>query len=270
MPMTKAEIDELEYVPLESRWKSVAGKPDYTNKLADVTPTDIKPAKRVGHHPQSTIKTKFSEQERQFIKARMARLYLQGKPIIEIAHELGISEPTAGTYLREISQAWRESANVDFSLQRAIELEKLDQLEATFWEAWQKSLEDVTKTQLDAEPDASDTGGKMKPRRQRVTRTGSTGNPAFLDGVYKCIDRRIKLLGIDAAERYVLESRGQTGGNDLEQRLSKYDGVFAIGLVGVASPAIDGDRLGESVDSERPASEASGILDADYTVGKGD
>jgi hypothetical protein len=52
-----------------------------------------------------------------------------------------------------------------------------DELERTYWEAWQLSLH-------------------------------RDGNPAYLEGVFRCIDRRCKLLGLDAPNRHEIFGSG--------------------------------------------------------------
>lgn len=210
---------------------------------------------------------KFTDEEREFVLARVAELYLKGKTYRDIGADVGVSAPTVGDYLRELERRWRVQADIDFSLQRAKELQKLEQLEKTYWDAWERSLQETNKTVLEASPKSD---GKMTATRQKVTRASTDGNSAFLEGVFKCIDRRIKLLGIDAAERYVLESRGETNDNALEARLAKYTNVFGVAIVGdSAAHALD-DGARKPVDSERPAREAGGILDADFVERRND
>lgn len=226
---------------------------------------EIEPDQRVARRNPSGVKRagpKFTAQEREFVLARVAELYLSGKTLRVIGADVGVGAQTVTEYLRELERRWRVDADIDFGLQRAKELKKLDNLEQTYWQAWERSLADTNKTVLEATPVA----GKMAASRQKVTKESTTGNPAFLEGVFKCIDRRIKLLGIDAAERYVLESRGETNDNTLENRLKKYnlESGVAFAIVGVASADSTDNDLRESLDSERSAREASRILDADY------
>lgn len=234
-------------------------KPQYPSMLSV-------PAEQRGYRGRG--RNKFTEQEREYNIQRTAELYLQGRPYRDIADDLGVSHPTVVEYVRTLEKRWRERADIDFALQRAKELEKLDLLEKTFWQAWERSLIESSKTVLEAQPDRTVQNGAMKATKQRHTKESTVGDPRFLDGVFKCIDRRIKLFGIDAAERYVIERAQGEGdrGNDLETRLSKYDldGVYGFAVIGAAPTYPVDHGVAEPLDTERPAPETSRILDADY------
>jgi hypothetical protein len=121
-------------------------------------------------------------QEKLLIQERRhkaAQLYLKGETQFAIAAVLQVSQPTICSDLQAIRAAWLKSALRDFDQHRAQELAKIDHLEVTYWQGWQRSREP-----RDGEP--------------------RDGNPKFLDGVQRCIERRCKLLGIDAPEAHVV------------------------------------------------------------------
>jgi hypothetical protein len=108
-----------------------------------------------------------------------AQLYLKGETQFAIATALAVSQPTICSDLQAIRAAWLKSSLRDFDQHRAQELAKIDHLEVTYWQGWLRSREP-----RDGEP--------------------RDGNPKFLDGVQRCIERRCKLLGIDAPEAHVV------------------------------------------------------------------
>ena len=103
-------------------------------------------------------------------RRRIADLYLRGTLQCDIAAELELSESTVSRDLATLYKQWRVSALVDIGKAKAQELAKLDHLEATYWQAWQKSVGDLR----------------------------------YLAGVQVCIDRRCKLLGLDAPEEHAI------------------------------------------------------------------
>ena len=123
----------------------------------------------------------------------ITRLYLRGKTQAEIGEALGISRAMVAYDLVAIQERWREGTVRDLDAAKSRELAKVDELERTYWSAWESSLEqkETTTTARTEAGDALRATAQMK----KETRDG---NPAFLEGVLKCIQRRARLLGLDA------------------------------------------------------------------------
>ena len=92
----------------------------------------------------------------------------------------------------------------DFDEARAQELAKVDLLELEYWQAWQRSCQDAETETL---RQRQTTDGKVNDF-SKVTK-GQAGDKRFLDGVQWCIERRCKILGIDAPSKTDLTSGGQ-------------------------------------------------------------
>ncbi len=113
-----------------------------------------------------------------------------------------------------MQKRWQESslANTDanrakLDAKKAEELAKIDALERTYWKAWRRSCKD--REVQTAEKVTGDTARSKAATR----REGQSGNPAFLAGVERCIDRRCKLLGLDAPRK--LEHKHTLAAEDL-------------------------------------------------------
>lgn len=140
-------------------------------------------------------------------RTRIAHLYLTRMPQGEIADMLGTTQQMVSYDLAAIKREWKKARIRDFDADLNRELARVDALELEYWEAWRASKRDreVVTTET-AGADAERAGGDARggtPTSGPVVRTvsrreGQTGNPAFLAGVQWCIDRRIKLLGLDA------------------------------------------------------------------------
>ena len=141
----------------------------------------------------------------------------------EIAEELGISVSTVSRDLSIMIDEWQANATEAIEQHIAEELERINGLEKTYWEAWYNSLEDEeVLTQK-----AVGSGRKEVTKRKKDQR----GDPRFLAGVQWCIEQRCKLLGISAPNRLELTGKG---GNELTITLKS-------GAEGDA--AIDPDKL---------------------------
>ena len=122
----------------------------------------------------------------------IAALYLQGKYQFQIAAHLSVSQQLISQELRTIQRLWLNSTLRDFDAVKAQELAKLDDVEREYWAGWHRSFKDAEQSIMEA----SDTpeGGR---RHKVVTRKqGQAGDPRFLDGVMRCIEKRCDILGI--------------------------------------------------------------------------
>jgi hypothetical protein len=128
-------------------------------------------------------------------------------PQHQIAEELGISRQQVGYDLGLIRAEWQASAARDFDQHVAEELAKLDHLEATYWDGWQRSLQPLESTSSEEIADevcmpAGRRHQRVKVPRSRTraaTRTEQQhGDASFLAGVARCIEQRCRVLGLNA------------------------------------------------------------------------
>lgn len=121
----------------------------------------------------------------------MAEAYLRGHLQHEIAQREGVVQATISNDLKAVQRLWREAAVRDLDAHKERELARLDLLERTYWQAWERSLTERqishTKTANKKSGDTMEAGLKKEQR---------DGDPRFLDGVLSCIAARCKLLGL--------------------------------------------------------------------------
>jgi len=131
----------------------------------------------------------------------IAEWYLKNKTQAWIAAELSrlyypdhkpISQQQISLDVKAIIQYWRESSLHDINDAKQVELEKLNTLEATYWEAWERSC--ANKQTKAARKRGTDAGNTV----QSVTDETRDGNPMFLAGVERVMEMRAKILGIYA------------------------------------------------------------------------
>lgn len=126
-------------------------------------------------------------------RAVVAEMYLARKRQWEIAEALGVDQGTVSRDLAEIRAGWQESSLRDFSAAMVEELARIDELERTYWEAWQRSCKDAERILKEK----ITIGGEEERTKIRVVKEGQSGNPAFLAGIQWCIDKRIELIGLE-------------------------------------------------------------------------
>lgn len=133
-------------------------------------------------------------------RAEIARLYLQGKFQHEIASTINsdpdrdytLTQPMISYDLKAVQDDWRDSAVRDFDAAKAEAIAKIDELERTYWAAWLASRE--TKERTIQEQIVATTART----KAVIHKEEQVGDPRFLAGVQWCIDRRCKLMGLDA------------------------------------------------------------------------
>jgi len=145
------------------------------------------------------------EQEMAQRRRKVANLYLRGAWQPEIAGMVGVSQATVSRDLAVVRKQWLKDAKADYDAKVAEQLAKIDAVELEAWAEWQKS--------------------KRRERTKRAVKTRKTGKPEieetttvetllpearYLEIIHKCIERRCKLLGLDAPERK--EIMGPGGG----------------------------------------------------------
>lgn len=138
----------------------------------------------------------------------IADLYLQGWTQQRIVDHLNadegrdydLSRQMISYDLARIQEQWRHSALVKLDEAKAQELAKVDRLEREYWDAWARSCEDAETQRIEGTPPRGE-GDRPTAARLITTRKGQAGDPRFLQGVQWCIERRCKILGIDAPQR---------------------------------------------------------------------
>jgi hypothetical protein len=150
---------------------------------------------------------------------QITRLYLQGRTQRDIAEVVGVSQGQVNHDLKLIQQRWRESSIMDMNEAKQRELARLDELEREYWAAWEQSKNERTRARQESDGKSKD--GKPNVVRATMEKEQRDGNPAFLAGVMSCIERRCKLLGLDAPAKS--ELTGKDGGPIKTEATSKPD-----------------------------------------------
>lgn len=129
-------------------------------------------------------------------RREVAEKYLRGATILQIADEYGVDRSQISRDLKYIREQWLEASINHIDQKKAIELAKLDHLEMTYWDGWERSIKNAET--IIQEKTQSGTKAVKKS-------VGQSGNPSFLDGVLKCIDKRCQILGIEATKKITLD-----------------------------------------------------------------
>lgn len=123
---------------------------------------------------------KLNSEEKEQNIAIAATLYVKGHRQTDIAKTLGVAQSTVSYYLKEIRKRWLEAQIQSFDQAKAVEMEKLNHIESKAWESFEKSKEKV-----------------VKDKQGNIHEYEDGGDARFLQVALNCIDKRIKLLGLD-------------------------------------------------------------------------
>jgi len=140
-------------------------------------------------------------------RRKIAELYLAGWLQVDIAEKVGRAQPTVSRDLKALHQEWLADGARDFATAKARELAEIDNLEREYWRAWRASCEDA-ETVTEKGRGGS---GRVTSGEKTVQRKGQSGNSSFLTGIQWCIERRCKILGVDAPVKTNARVAGQVG-----------------------------------------------------------
>jgi len=143
--------------------------------------------------------------ERLMHQEAIAREYLKGRFQHEIAADLALSLATVKRDLAKVRQRWLESSLRDFDALKAEQLAKVDAVEANAWTMWARSCERRVRT---SNQDIEAT--RYPGRNTRTDEEQGAGEPRYLQIALQCVERRSKLLGLDAPDKIArTDSKGR-------------------------------------------------------------
>lgn len=144
-------------------------------------------------------------------RRRVADLYVQGVSQTDIAIRLGVNQGTISRDLQAVEKEWAEQRVADIDQAKRLQLEKIDRMEREAWNAWEKSKGPL-------EINRAGVNQQQKGRAERITKT-TAGDPRMLLIVDRCIERRCKILGLEAPVKTAVTD---TRGNDVptDQRVA--------------------------------------------------
>jgi hypothetical protein len=180
-----------------------------------------------------------------------AALYLRGLTHHEIARRLNVSRQQIGYDLKVLQRRWQESALADFNAKKAAELARVDELERTYWEAWERSSQtrEVTTQERTQGGDGQADATRLKAGVRKEARDG---NAEFLRGVERCIELRCKITGAFAALKIAPttpDGEEEWHASDSETNAVLRVAFARLGLpVGGAGDAGTADEFGQALD----------------------
>ena len=151
--------------------------------------------------------------QREAFKNLTSELYLKGWSYRDIRQEIedkynyNLSLTSIARYVESLVNEWRKHRVEKLDDLKTVELQRINKLEETYWDAWQRSMEGATKTveKQKAVPGKSvDKKGQMQDSmnvahaEKMKSVEEAYGDPRFLHGIQWCISMRCKILGVEA------------------------------------------------------------------------
>lgn len=153
---------------------------------------------------------KIKQKEMANRQAQIAKMYLEGKTQLEISVICKCSVGTVNRDLQILQKNWVESASADISEMKARELAKLDRLEAQAWESFFQSRKTTEKGSGKRRPPQKPSDEPKESHSEFKKDIITAGDPRFLTIVADCIEKRCRIIGIDAPGK--IELTGAAGG----------------------------------------------------------
>ncbi|MGQ9677105.1 MAG: helix-turn-helix domain-containing protein [Chloroflexota bacterium] len=130
-------------------------------------------------------------------RAEIARLYARNYTQQEIANQLKLSVSTVNGHIKTIKKRYREMQMDALEAQKGRELLKLDNLEREAWAGYERSLKErvIMETQRGVLAGSETEDTRLK--NVKLRREQRDGSVQYLQLVWKCIERRCVLMGLD-------------------------------------------------------------------------
>lgn len=149
--------------------------------------------------------------------AQAVTFYLKGhsqRAVMELMKEWtgghSFTQATIAKYIHEAVTEWKANKADLVENYKAIELEKINRLETTYWDAWQSSLKAVkSKGERQTKTDEGGKGLKETTKSERE----SQGDPRFLLGLQWCVEQRCKILGVEIPQIQINNNNGEKAGS---------------------------------------------------------
>ena len=140
-------------------------------------------------------------------RRQVSEMYLGGKTQPEIARIVEVSQSTISVDLKWLQAEWLQTALMSFNKLKARELARIDRLEREYWVAWERSQLEyqstLTEQTDDIDSKTSDVRNVVR-RKAQVKKEQRIGDKAFLTGIQWCIEQRLKIFGVYAAQKVAL------------------------------------------------------------------
>lgn len=128
-------------------------------------------------------------------RTRMIEMYCGGSTQGQIADELKVNVLTVYRDLIAVRDEWLKDRVANYNRMQQIELQKIDRIEHAAWIGWERSL--LNSVSVKDEVLTADEDVVSVQKSERTTK-GQSGDPAFLNTILKCSERRCRILGLDA------------------------------------------------------------------------
>jgi len=136
-------------------------------------------------------------------------LYLKGYSYREIEKKFKadnsrkhtLSHTIIGKDMKRMLEAWRTERDDNIDEWVNAQLIKLDKLEQNYWTAWEKSLKAFTRTKTKTGHNSFGTIEETSMEDMLML-----GEPRYLQGVERCIQKRCDLLGLDKPKEMIIRT----------------------------------------------------------------
>ena len=170
-------------------------------------------------------------------RARVSEMYLTGrKTHLQIAKELGVSEPVVQEDLQSLQAQWRHDARLNTDAHIAIMLKKLDADEKRALDAFERSR----KPKRIASASEKHSLEGTETTRSASVEERDEGDVRFLAELHKCRELRCKILGLVGKK------------DDDKEEKNKLNGTYADYVAALLKER-EQNRNGATSKANRPA-----------------
>lgn len=139
-------------------------------------------------------------------KDLVVNYYLGGRTMLQVCDKMKedynktISISRVSQIIAAATEEWKKEQSKSIEEKKMVEIEKINNLEKIYTDAWQRSLLAAETTISKMEPGRTP-AAKKKLKEVIKTIRESAGDPRYLQGIQWCIEKRCELMGHDAPQK---------------------------------------------------------------------
>lgn len=135
-----------------------------------------------------------------------ARLYLQGKTLLEIAEATGNNVGVVNKDLTVLKQRWQKSAMEAMDARVSVAAARVSRIYNEAWAAFEESRKQKVSLTQKVRDDGAE---QVKESSRKVEE--QYGDPLFLELALRCIERTCKIFGVDGPIKLDVTQENKSG-----------------------------------------------------------
>lgn len=178
-----------------------------------------------------------TQEQKESDRLRVAELYLQRRPMREIARVVGLNRKTVALDIKAVQERWALDHPGEYAAKLAEQLARIDLIELKAWECFERSVGERKRSRTRLIQGAMGASSLAETNQEELF-----GEATYLRLVCWCVEQRGKFLGLYSSEKRSIQLEYTVPiPRDWDEEFERLDQALGAGKEGSLLEA--GDRL---------------------------